>query len=94
VADHNAIDVTAQDGVVPHAAVRTEGDITEHHGPARNIDTAAKFGRAPQMGVELADELVHASLIPDSREMKTKNPADLRPPGTNGSSNIKLDAAI
>ena len=38
--------------------------------------------------------IVHASLIPDSREMETKNPADLCPPGTNGSSNIKLDAVI
>ena len=53
VADDDAVDVAAQDGVVPDAGAVAQGDIAHHHRAARDINIFAQDGLFAQERVEL-----------------------------------------
>jgi len=53
VSDNDAVDVAAQDGVIPNAGVIAESDVAENDGAARDVNAFAKRRLAAQEGVEL-----------------------------------------
>ncbi len=78
VADHNAIDVAAEDGVVPNAGVRAEGNIAENNGGAGDVNIRTERGLLAEKCIKLMCEFGHVSILsnraPESKSKKTKSP--------------------
>ena len=50
-ADDDAVDVAAEDGVIPNTGMRAEGDITEDDGGAGDVDVRAEGGALAEESV-------------------------------------------
>ena len=57
VADDDAVDVAAQDGIIPDAGGRAERHVAQHHRAPGDIDVLAQHRFLAQESVELAAEL-------------------------------------
>jgi hypothetical protein len=53
MADDDAIDVAAQDGVIPDAGMIAEGNVAKDNGGARDVNAGAEGGFAAQKSIQL-----------------------------------------
>jgi hypothetical protein len=63
VADHDAVNVTADDGVIPDAGVITERDIAKHDGAARDENAFAEGRLFAQKSSELFRRVAYAARL-------------------------------
>jgi hypothetical protein len=62
MANHDAIDIAAENGMVPNAGPVAQGDIADNHGAIGDINAFAEHGLFPEKTVQLLFERVHAKL--------------------------------
>ena len=66
MADDDAVDVAAENGVVPDARTISESDVAEHDGAGGDENAVAELWLSAQKAIELSFQFAHARFIADS----------------------------
>jgi len=74
VAHDDAVDVPAQNGVVPNTRISSQPDITQHHGAVGDVNSRSEARPFPQEGRELSFQFAHDRAYGAVAAGKTKKP--------------------
>jgi len=74
MANHDAVDVAAQNDVVPNARMVADLHVAKNDGGLSEVNAPAESWFLPEEGVQLFFQFTHGLVVPIRRGLKNKKP--------------------